>query len=318
MELGFIGRQREREQALAAIEAGRNVLVVARTGAGKTALMRHIWSRMAAKREAGEIDYPVVWVPSGTTKDVLTKIGRQVHETFGLAMPETLIPPAVMARAKRQGWLPWSDLHRSFNRISSDQKTAIIIDSIRGSKVLVFLDSLEVPPSQADFFRELMEHAQVVAGMDKKNRRVRIEKLLWKFQVQIELRPLTLDESEELVERFLAVHPMRFTDSKTERRFIRHIARDSHGNPEAIYGMLAVADGEAVEIDPGKVTEMSHEAGRTYFDITPVLIAAMVMFAALRYVARGLSEVEMMVWAGVGSAVFMLARLFLYKLSAKR
>ena len=87
--------------------------------------------------------------------------------------------------------------------------------------------------------------------------------------------------------------------------------------PEAIYGMLAAAGNED-EITPAKVASFHHEAGREYLDMTPVLVVGMVVFMALRYVSRGLSDVEMAVLAGVGSALFIGMRLFMSKLAMKK
>jgi hypothetical protein len=81
--------------------------------------------------------------------------------------------------------------------------------------------------------------------------------------------------------------------------------------------MLAAAAAED-EITPAKVHGFEHGASRTYLDMTPVLVIGLVVFVALRYVARGLSEVEMMVLAGVGSALFIGLRLFMGKLAARK
>ena len=153
--------------------------------------------------------------------------------------------------------------------------------------------------------------------MDARNHRVRIEKILWKFHTQITLKPLPLEDSEQIVNRWLDAHPLRFSYEALKPRFVRAIAQQSGGVPEAIYGMLAAAANED-EITPAKVSAFHHEAGRQYLDMTPVLALGMVIFMALRYVARGMSEVEMAVFAGVGSALFVGLRLVMSKLAMKK
>ena len=319
--VGFVGRTRECDQTMAAIEQGRNVLVVGRTGSGKTALLRHLWEHYRTRHEVGELDHAPMWIPPGTTKETMVKIARQIHQNpgMGLILPESLIPPQTLTRAKRQGHLPWSDVYRCLHRASKELQLGIITESLSdyttrsGNKALVFIDSLEVPPSQANAFRDLLEHAQVVAGMDRKNRRARIEKLLWKFHTTLDLRPLTLEDCEELVGQWLALHPLRFSSDQVRRKFIRHLAQESHGNPEALYGMLTAAAQEE-EINPGKLMDMSHPAGREYLDLTPVLLVGLVLFFALRYIGRGLSDMELSVLAGIGMALFILLRMVYAKL----
>ena len=310
---GFIGRAREADQAIEAIRAGNNLLVIGKTGVGKTVFMRHVWGRLVSSDTE---DSAIAWVPSGTTKIAFLTLARQVHESFGLAVPDDKLPPQVATRARRQGWLPWKDLHRTVRRMPVADLAALLLESLEGQKMLVFLESMEVPPSQADFFRDLIEKTQVVAGMDARNHRARVEKILWKFQTQITLKPLPLEDSEQIIERWLKEHPLRFSYEALKPRFVRAIAQQSGGVPEAIYGMLAAAGNED-EITPAKVASFHHEAGRQYLDMTPVIVVGFVGFMALRYVSRGLSDVEMAVLAGVGSALFMGLRLFMSKLSMK-
>lgn len=312
----FVGRVRETDETLTAIQAGNNVLIVGRTGIGKTALMRNVWECISEQKPDHLI---IAWVSAGTTKDAFLKLAEQIHASAGVFVPLERLPPQVATRARRKGWLPWKDLNRTLRRMTMAELSGTILESIdrhQDRRVLVFLESLEVPPSQADFFTNLIERVQVVAGMDSKNHRVRIEKILWKFPVQIALKPLPIEDCEKIIEQWLEENPLRFSHSGLRPRFVRAVAQQSGGVPEAIINML-VAAGNEDEITPAKVSAMSHEAGRQYLDMTPVIIVGMVVFMALRYVSRGLSDVEMMVLAGVMSAVFIGLRLVMSKLAMK-
>ena len=305
---GFIGRVRETERAIEAIQRSANLLVTGRAGIGKSAFLRHVRTRLEG------LDVPTVaFVPAGTTKSVLMELARQVHETAGLAVPEALLPPRSLARAKRQGYLPWKDLARSIRRLPVTETVDVIATSLRRRRFLVFLETLEVPPSQADLYGDILEHAQVVAAMDDRNRRTRIDRLMWRFQTRLELKPLPLSDCAEIAERWLAEHPIRFADHATRIRFVRHVARDSGGVPAAVRGMLDAAAKEP-EITPAKARSFSHEAGIQYVDMTPLLILLVVVATAARYISRGVGDTEMLVLSGVATALFMGLRFLFWQL----
>ena len=109
-------------------------------------------------------------------------------------------------------------------------------------------------------------------------------------------------------------NPIRFSSRTVKRRFLRHIAQDSGGVPAAIRGMLEAASSEN-EITPAKVRAFSHEAGIRYLDMSPVLMLVVVGFMVMKYVSRGVGEIEMYVMAGVSTALFMAIRFFMYRMS---
>jgi len=295
-----------------AVCKGSNVLVTGRAGIGKSALLRHLRERL----EEGDGLPPVVWVPFGTTKTVLLEMARQIHEAVGLSLPATLLPPRILARAKRDGTLPWADLVRTLRRLPVPDTADIISTTLHKRRFLVMLESLEVPPSQAELFAEVLEHAQVIAAMDDKNRRVRIERLLWRFPVRVELKPLPLAACTEIVERWLTAHPVRFADEATRARFVRHVARDSGGVPAAIRGMLEAAQKER-EITPAMARGFSHEAGVQYVDMTPLLVLLIVVAIAGRYISRGVGDTEMLVLSGVATAIFMGLRFLFWQMRGR-
>ena len=306
-EIGFIGRDREAIQLISAIDRGQKVLVSGRTGVGKSALLRYVHD-VLSQRE----DVLTSWIPAGNTKDVLLALARQCHENVGLVVPDELIPKQHFARARRLGFLPWKDLERTLRRLNTKALSEIIIKTLDHGKssgefdnqrCIIFIESLDMPPGQVEFLSKIFGSAQIVAAIDDKNKRAALKRLLWSFQTKIDLRPLDLKTSEQIAEDWLSKNPLRFSDHRLKRRFVRHVAQDSGGVPEAIAGMLAHAATED-EITPAKVNTFSHEASERYFDMTPLLLIVMIVLMAMRYVSRGLSEAELMMLSGVGSAVF--------------
>lgn len=190
---GFVGRAREAEQALEAIRRGKSILVKGRAGIGKSAFLRHVQQRL-------ETDAPVFWFAHGSVKPALDELARQVHDVLGIALPAAALGPRLTARLQREGGLPWSSLARTVGRMPSSQVAEAIVEALRKRRCVVFLESLEVPPTQAELFAELLEVAQVVGAMDDTNRRTRIERLVWRFTEMVELKPLALEHCEQIAE----------------------------------------------------------------------------------------------------------------------
>ena len=306
--VGLVGRDRELERAETIVGKGSNLLVTGRAGIGKTAFLRTLCDRARAAGRA------CVWVPDGNTKTAVIDLARQVHETVGLRVPEDLIPARWRVQARRTGRVDWTRIERSVSRRPSRDNMAMIAASLRGHKALVFIESLEVPPSQAEFYAMLPDVAQVVAAMDENNRRVRIQRLLWRFQEQLDLHPLDAEASHEIAERWLLAHPVRFESERVHQCFLRAVAQDSGGVPAAIQGMLAKAAAEP-EVTRSSVREFTHEAGVRYIDMTPTLIVGFVVVIATRYIARGLDNMELYVLSGVGIALFLGLRFAMGRLS---
>lgn len=283
-----------------------------RAGIGKTAFLRHLVARLA--ETAG--NPPVILVPAGTTKHVLQETARQVHAHVGLAIPAPQLPPRILARAQRQGWLPWEQIARTVYRLPVVDTVDILVASLRRRQLRVFFETLEVPPSQAELFARLIDAAQVVAALDDSNRRVRIDRLLWRFPERLALRPLPLPECTAIIEQWLVHHPLRFASDRTRARFVRHVAMASGGVPAAIRGMLEAASAEP-EITPAKARSFQHEAAAHYFDMTPLAVILLVAFLALRYIARGLGDAELLVLSGVATAIFIGLRFFMHRLRAQ-
>ncbi len=205
---------------------------------------------------------------------------------------------------------------RTVTRLTLPELTALLLRSLAGRRVLVFIETLEVPPVQARFYAQLLDAAQVVAAMDSDNRRVRINRLLWRFNATLELKGLPLEAARALAEQTLHTQPVRFSDSRTRERWLRAVAQESGGNPEAIQRMAEAAAAEDC-ITPAKARDVGHEAGRRYFDMTPVVMIAMIGFAALRYISRGLGERELWLLAGLGTTAYMVWRVLYSHLKMK-
>ncbi|BAO43881.1 hypothetical protein TBH_C0951 [Thiolapillus brandeum] len=290
--------------------AGGNVLVKGRPGVGKSAIIRQTFQQA---QERGAV---CVLVDDRNTKAMALSLLEQLHKALGLVVPGEMLGPRLKAKAKREGGLTWNDLSRTMLRLPVMDAANVIVATMRKQLVWVFVEGLEVGPQKAELFTRMIEVGLMAAAIDDSNRRTRISKMAWRFQTTVELKPLTIEQSEQITRNWLEQRPIRFTDERTKDRFINHVARDSGGIPAAIRGMLETASMEE-EVTPAKARTFDHGAGVTYLDMTPLIVLALVVAIAGRYISRGLGETDMLVLSGVASALFMGLRFFMYQMRAR-
>ncbi len=293
---GFVGRDAALAEALEALRSGHSVVIKGRAGMGKRALLRQVRQRLEGER-------PCLWPSMTTPKSMVEDLAEQVHEQLGLVVPERYIPPRFRAEAHRTGRVPWQRIGRSLRREPAREVLALILASVRDRQVILFTETLEVPPTQAAMLHELAEVCQLASSLDEDNRRVRILRLLWGFQRTLELGPLTKAETRTLVERWLAERPIDFANPSLRERFIAAVVQDSAGVPVAIEGMLQSASNDR-EVTPARLRDYRHEAAAVYWDMTPLLVLGLIGFMAARYISRGIGEAELLVLSGVGSALY--------------
>jgi ABC-type iron transport system FetAB ATPase subunit len=303
---GFVGRDRELSLAEAALAKGNNLLVTGRAGIGKSAFLSALCERLATTRVS-------LWVPEGNVKAVTYDLARQVHALLGLNVPEDLVPPRYRMKLRRTGRVDWEWINRAVTRLPARESIELVARSLKGRNALVFIESLEVPPTQAEFFGLLLDVAQVAAAMDNTNRRARIERLLWRFRERVELRPLPAAECRAIAEVWLSARPVRFESERVREAFLRAVGQDSGGVPAAIRGMLEAASVEA-EVTRATVRAFLHQAGVRYMDMTPTLVLGLMAVVAGRYIASGLNNNELYILSGVGIALFIGVRLLMYRL----
>lgn len=303
---GFIGRDRELTLAEAALAKGNNLLVSGRAGIGKSAFLRALYERLVRVRVC-------LWLPEGNVKAVTNDLARQVHALVGLSVPEDLVPQRYRMKLRRVGRVEWEWINRVVTRLPARESMELVARSLKDRDALVFIESLEVPPTQAEFFTVLLDNAQVAAAMDDTNRRVRIERLLWRFRERVELKPLPAADCRAIAEQWLATRPVRFESDRVREAFLRAVEQDSGGVPAAIRGMLEAASAEA-EVTRATVRAFMHRAGVRYMDMTPTLVLGMMLVVAGRYIASGLNNNELYILSGIGIALFLGLRLLMYRL----
>ena len=302
---GLVGRDRELERSRETLSKGVNLLIIGSAGIGKTALLSRLYQDLYNER-------PCLWIADGTAKEQAYELARQTHELIGLIIPENLIPSRYMLRARREG-VQWEWVKRSISRIPARECTALAVSSLADADPppLVFIESLEMPPAQAEQFALVLETIQIAAAMDDQNRRQRIRRVLWRFpdRERIILHPLRQQETRNIVERWLDKNPVVFEPPRVREAFVRAIEQDSSGVPAAIAGMLEQAAAEP-KITWQQVRAFAHEAGARFIDMTPVVILAVAGIITARYIGLGINSTELYVLAGIGMGLAVAVRFF--------
>ena len=239
-------------------------MVKGRAGIGKTTLLRQLHRLL-------KDELPCFWLANTNAKAAVFDLAEQVHRRLSLQVPERFIPERYRARAHQTGLVEWAWIKRTLSRAPMRETADLLLASLRGRGAIVFLEALEVAPTQAELYHDLAEVAQLAAAMDEDNRRVRIQRLLWRFQKTLELKPLTRSQSKELVERWLERRPIRFSSDRVRQAFVRAVVQDSGGVSAAIAGMLQAAGNDG-EVTPASIRAYRHEAGTRYLDMTPALV----------------------------------------------
>ncbi len=307
---GLLGRDRELARARQTLDKGANLLIQGRAGIGKSALLRELFSTLPAERIR-------IWVPEGSAKEQAYELARQAHAQIGLADSDAL-PGRVAGTPVRD--LPWGRIRRAVRRMPARECVALVATTLETVQPppVVFFESLELPPSQAEQFAAVLEVAQVAAAMDDTNRRVRIRRLLWRFpeRERIELRPLPGAATEAITRSWLEAHPIAFEDDTVRDAFIRAVRQDSGGMPAAIQGMLEQARSEP-QVTRRQVRAFRHDAGIRYIDMTPVVVIGIGAAIAFRYIARGIDSTEIYVLAGTAIGLAVVLRYFVMPMAGR-
>lgn len=201
-------------------------------------------------------------------KGALLALLEQLHADRGLSLPAELLPPRVQQRARSTGVLHWPDLRRSLGRLPIPAMQGLVLAALHMRPALLVLDTLAVPPGQAELLAEWLDAAQLAAPHEPDNRRVRIVRLLWRFPARVELKPLPAEDCRAIAEQWLTHHPLRFASPRTRERFLRHLAQASNGRPAAVLGILERAAAEE-EITPAKAVAFHHESAYQYLVSPP-------------------------------------------------
>lgn len=299
--VGLQGRDEVVADLVAEIRKGKHVIVTGAVGIGKSAVLRAALEQAQSKVEL------IIRLHDHQAKGQFVEIARQMLE-LGLISAEELglpaqfhdIPPAQ---------LDWKEIRNRVNRMSMRDLTQAIIPALGRAErrpVIAVDDLTSLTPTQMAFWLAIFDHAQVVGCASEKKPRVR--KLWWKMK-EIPVKPLPPAVIRKIVKKYIEVNAVLV---ESPDLYISHVVKQSGGVPQAIYDMLEESGKERI-IDKRKVREMRHDAGVQYLDFTPMVMIVGALIVSMRYIGMGTGDKTLYIMGGMGAALFLTVRFFIFK-----
>ena len=332
---GLIGRDDMVSEVVREIKKGKHVVLTGPVGIGKSAVLEAAlkiieprqseWRQFDQVTEAGDLDgdgSPLPDAPGGSgmvlvylsdhqAKGQFVQMARRLMET-GILKPSSIDLAKQLDRLP-PGDIEWASIRRQVNRMSIRDLSGAIISAIyayRGKVLIAVDDMTQLTPTQQAFWLAIFDHAQVVTCASQ--RKSGLRKLWWKMK-EIGIPPLPLDVAKSIVREYIARRGMMI---ESPELYVGHVVKQAGGNPQAIHDMVDESSKERL-VDKRRIREMRHQAGVRYVDFTPVMIVAGAMVVATRYVALGIGDRSLYVMAGIGAALFLSIRFFMFKGAGK-
>ena len=187
--------------------------------------------------------------------------------------------------------------------------TQLICDAVEKDAWTLVVDDLsDLTTSTGRLIDRLADKFRVVAGLHEVKKPY--EKHFWKFE-RIEIGHLPPADARRLIRQ--ASVGVEIEDA---RLLETHLLQKTNGNPRAILESV-----ERLRKEPAvtrhAVRELTHTGAQQQFDMTPIVVIPIIGIMAFRFIARGLGDMDFYLFAGVGSALAMGIRFFLFRSSRK-
>jgi hypothetical protein len=299
--VGLMGRDELVADLVAEIRKGKHVILTGSVGIGKSAVLK------AALEKAGDKIELLIKLHDHQAKGQFVEMARQML-ALGLVSAKELELPVKFHELPATE-IDWREVKSQVNRMSMRDLTQAIIPALSRAenKPVIAVDDLtSLTPTQMAFWLAIFDHAQVIGCASEKKARVR--KLWWKMK-EIAVKPLPPDVIREIVKKYIVTKGVLV---ESPDLYISHVVKQSGGVPQAIYDMLNESGKERI-IDKRKVREMRHEAGVSYLDFTPMVMILGALIVSMRYIGMGTGDKTLYIMGGMGAALFLTFRFFIFK-----
>ena len=299
--VGLLGREEVVADLVSEIKKGKHVILTGPVGIGKSALL---WA--ALENVGKHIDW-LIMLRDHQAKGQFVDMARQML-ALGLISAEELDLP-IKFHGVPGAKIDWREIKSQVNRASMRDLTQAIIPALARAehKPLIAVDDLTtLTPTQMAFWLAIFDHAQVIGCASEKKARIR--KLWWKMK-EIDVKPLQPDVIRDVVKSYIQTKGILI---ESPDLYISHIVKQSGGVPQAIHDMLDESGKERI-IDKRKVREMRHDAGVFYLDFTPMVMILGAVIVSMRYVGMGTGDKTLYIMGGLGTALFLTFRFFVFK-----
>jgi hypothetical protein len=182
----------------------------------------------------------------------------------------------------------------------------LVVDAVQKDEWVLIVDDLsDLSPGLGRLLDQLGKKFVVLGALTGVPKRY--ERHFWAFE-RIPLDALAPAEARQLIRqgaKDLAVEDYQLLETR--------ILQQSAGNPRAVVQSLDRLRREP-QVTPEAVRELVHTNARPQLDITPLVIIPVVLFAAMRFLARGLGSAEAYILAGLGTALMIGVQFTLFRM----
>jgi len=187
--------------------------------------------------------------------------------------------------------------------------TQLVCEAVEKDAWTLVVDDLsDLTTSTGRLIDRLADKFRVVAGLHEVKKPY--EKHFWKFE-RVEIGHLPPADARRLIRQ-----ASQGVEIEDPRLFETHLLQKTNGNPRAILESV-----ERLRKEPAvtrhAVRELTHTGAQQQFDLTPIVVIPIIGIMAFRFIARGLGDMDYYLVAGVGSALAMGVRFFLFRSSRK-
>ena len=323
-----VGRQEELRQLQAHVDKGIDTLLVGSVGVGKSLLL-----------ELLEGDH-VIRIKSLTpARQAIMTIAEELHRKGDLkaasageseAEEDRACLPAEQGEAPQPAGenetqderseedqqatgstpdLDFEAIKKLHTRTSVAGWTQMVIDSVQKDQYTLVIDDLsDLTTSTGRLIDKLADPFLIVAALHEVKKAH--EKHFWKFE-RIEVGNLSSADARTLIRQASAG-----AEIEDARMFETHLLAKTAGNPRAILESVARLKKEPA-VTRNAVRELTHSGAQSQIDMTPIIIVPVLCLVVLRFVGRGMDNMDFYLLAGIGSALAMFVRYFLFRAGSR-
>ena len=292
-----VGRDEELCQLTDNLSKGIDTLVVGPIGVGKSHLLALLDAENALKVKT-----------LSPVKENLINIAEGLHKIGRLCPDGPESSKSNNPRHPRYPSHPRSDfetIKKQHTRTTIQGWTDMVLGSVERNEFVLIVDDLsDMTASVGRLINKLNRKFTIIAALQEVKRPY--EKYFWKFEC-VEIEHLSTADARKLIRQCAAganIEDYRMTET--------NILQQSAGNPRAIIEIIERLRKEPA-VTRSAVRDVSHTGARDQIDLTFAVVLLLLAVVAARFFMRGIGSMEGYVLAGIGSAILVGIRFFMYR-----
>ena len=201
--------------------------------------------------------------------------------------------------------IPFETIKKQHARTTVQGWTDMVLGSVEKNEFVLIVDDLsDMTSSVGRLIDKLNRKFTIIAALPEV--RKPHEKHFWKFD-RVEIEYLSTADAKKLIRQCAAGANIE-DYAMTETR----VLQQSAGNPRAIIEIMERLRKEPA-VTRSAVRDVSHTGARAQIDLTFAVVLILLFVVAARFFMRGIGSMEGYVLAGIGSALLVGIRFFMYR-----